>query len=270
MAAKKQTFLILFGAQGSGKGTQARLLQEKLGVPQVATGDLLRTHVGHGTELGKLAKPYMDRGELVPDSVTVAMVEDRLSQPDAAQGVILDGFPRNLAQAQALDAMLAKWNTGITAAVYLQLAREELMRRITGRRTCQSCQAAYHVEFNPPKVDCVCDTCGGEVVQRGDDADEAAVARRLELYFEQTTPVVEYYRGQDLLKQVDGGLSIEGVQQAMQEAIKPRRAARAVSKPKAKPAKKAPAKKPIKKVAAKKPIKKTAARKPAAKKTTKK
>ncbi len=272
MAAKKRTYLILFGAQGSGKGTQARLLQDKLGLPQVATGDLFRMHLGQGTELGKLAKSYMDRGELVPDSVTVAMVEERLLQPDAAKGAILDGFPRNLAQAEALDAMLAKWNTGVSAALYLELAHDDLMKRIMGRRTCKGCQAAYHVEFNPPKVEGVCDACGGAVVQRADDADQVAVARRLQLYFEQTTPVVGYYRGKKALKQVDGGLSIEAVQSAMLKAIKPQPARKAVSKPKVaqKTAKKAPAKQVAKKAAAKKPAKKGAAQKAVVKKTARK
>jgi adenylate kinase len=259
--AAKRTYLILFGAQGSGKGTQARMLQDWLGVPQVATGDLFRANLGQGTELGKLAKSYMDRGELVPDSVTVAMVEDRLSQPDAAKGAIFDGFPRNLAQAEALDAMLAQWDTGIKAAVYIRLDRDDLMKRITGRRTCKNCQAVYHVEFNPPKVDGVCDACGGEVVQRADDADEVAVARRLDIYFEQTTPVIDYYRGKKLLKEVDGSLSIETVQQAMRAAIKPKPARKA--KPVKKTAKKAPVKKakPVKKSPVKKAVTKKATRK---------
>jgi len=272
MAARKRTYLVLFGAQGSGKGTQARLLQDKLDLPQVATGDLFRMHLGQGTELGKLAKSYMDRGELVPDSVTVAMVEERLSQPDAAKGAILDGFPRNLAQAEALDAMLAQWNTGISAALYLELAHDDLMKRIMGRRTCKGCQAAYHVEFNPPQVEGVCDTCGGEVVQRADDADKAAVARRLQLYFEKTTPVVDYYRGKNVLKQVDGGLSIEAVQSAMLKAIKPKPARKAVSQSKvaSKSTKKAPAKQVAKKAVAKKSTKKAIVQKAAAKKTAKK
>ena len=258
--AKKRTYLILFGAQGSGKGTQARLLQDKLAVPQVATGDLFRVHLGQGTELGKLAKSYMDRGELVPDNVTVSMVEERLSQPDAVNGAIMDGFPRNLAQAQALDAMLAQWGTGITAAVYIQLSRDELMKRITGRRTCNNCQAVYHVEFNPPKTEGVCDKCGGQVIQRADDADEAAVARRLDIYFEQTTPVIEYYRDKKVLHELDGSLSIDGVGKAVLAAIglEP---ARKVAR---KPVKKAPAKKAVKKVAAKKPVKKKVATKTAA------
>jgi len=258
--ADKRTYLILFGAQGSGKGTQARMLQEWLGVPQVATGDLFRANMGQGTELGKLARSYMDRGELVPDSVTVEMVRDRLSQPDAAKGAIFDGFPRNLAQAEALDAMLAQWGTGIKAAVYIQLDRDQLMKRIMGRRTCKNCQAVYHVEFNPPKMDGVCDACGGEVVQRADDADEVAVARRLDIYFEQTTPVIDYYRGKKLLKEVDGSLNIEGVQQAMRSAIKPKPVRKA--KPIARPVKKASKKaKPVKRVPAKKAATKKATRK---------
>jgi len=267
--ADKRTYLILFGAQGSGKGTQARMLQEWLGVPQVATGDLFRTNMGQGTELGKLARSYMDRGELVPDSVTVEMVRDRLSQPDAAKGAIFDGFPRNLAQAEALDAMLAQWSTGIKAAVYIQLDREQLMKRIMGRRTCKNCQAVYHVEFNPPKMDGVCDACGGEVVQRADDEDEVAVARRLDIYFEQTTPVIDYYRGKKLLKEVDGSLNIEAVQQAMRSAIKPKpvRKAKPAAKPVKKVAKKVTKKAPVKKA---KPVKKSPAKKAATKKATRK
>ncbi len=267
--AAKRTYLILFGAQGSGKGTQARMLQEWLSVPQVATGDLFRANMGQGTELGKLARSYMDRGELVPDSVTVEMVKDRLSQPDAANGVIFDGFPRNLAQAEALDAMLAQWNTGIKAAVYIQLDRDQLMKRITGRRTCKNCQAVYHVEFNLPKMDGVCDACGGEVVQRADDADEIAVARRLDIYFEQTTPVIDYYRGKKLLKEVDGSLSINVVQQAMRAAIKPKpvRKAKPPARPVKKVAQKVTKKAPVKKA---QPVKKSPAKKAATKKATRK
>lgn len=272
-------YLILFGAQASGKGTQARMLQERFGIPQVATGDLFRTHKSQGTELGQLAQSYMSRGELVPDSVTVAMVEDRLSQPDAESGAILDGFPRNLAQAEALDAMLAKRGAGITAAVYIELSRDVLMKRITGRRTCRNCQAVYNVESKPSKVEGVCDQCGGELVQRADDMDVEAVARRLQLYFEQTTPVVDYYRGKGLLKQVNGDQSIDAVAAAIVTALEepavqkeeakagPRAAVRKVAGktlPK-KAAKKAPAKKVTKKAAATKaPARKRA--KPAAKK----
>jgi adenylate kinase len=260
--AKKRTYLILFGAQGSGKGTQARLLQDKLGVPQVATGDLFRMHLSQGTELGKLAKSYMDRGELVPDSVTVSMVEERLAQPDAAKGAIMDGFPRNLAQAQALDALLENRGRGISAAVYIKLERDELMKRITGRRTCKNCQAVYHVQFNPTKVEGVCDKCGGQVIQRADDADEAAVARRLDIYFEQTTPVIEYYGGKKVLTELDGNQSIDAVGKAMLPVIKPK-PARKVAK---KVVKKAPAKKVVSKAAAKKAqAKKVVTKRPAKK-----
>jgi len=266
--ADKRMYLILFGAQASGKGTQARTLQERFGIPQVATGDLFRTHKSQGTELGKLAQSYMDRGELVPDSVTVAMVEDRLSQPDASGGAILDGFPRNLAQAEALDAMLAKWGAGVEAAVYIQLDRGRLMKRITGRRTCRNCQAVYNVESKPPQVEGVCDVCGGELAQRADDMDEAAVARRLQLYFGQTTPVIEYYRGKGLLKEVNGDQSIEAVEAAILAALeapppdKPKVARKArKAKPAAKKkvvAKRAPAKKAVKKTVKKAAAKKTA------------
>ena len=266
--AAKRTFLILFGAQGSGKGTQAQFLRERLRIPQVATGDLFRMHLGQQTELGKLAKSYMDRGELVPDDVTVAMVRDRLSQTDAAKGAILDGFPRNLAQAEALDAMLAEWKCTVSAAIYIMLERDALMKRLTGRRTCKQCQAVYHIEFSPAKVEGVCDKCGGPVVQRGDDADEAAVARRLELYFEQTTPVIDYYRGKKVLAQVDGNQSIKAVQESIQ-SLTPKPA------PKKPAAKKAAGKKPVKKAPAKKVLKKTkpvaqAVKKAAAKKAARK
>ena len=149
MASRR--YVILFGAQGSGKGTQARLLQEKLGIPQVATGDLFRYNLKNNTELGQLAKGYMDRGELVPDEVTNAMVRERLSREDAADGAILDGYPRNLNQARALDEMLAEWGAEVTRAIYIDVSMDELMRRLTGRRVCRSCQATYHVVFKPPR-----------------------------------------------------------------------------------------------------------------------
>lgn len=256
--ANQRTYLILFGAQGSGKGTQARLLQDELGVPQVATGDLFRMHLGQGTELGQLAKSYMDRGELVPDRVTVAMVEERLAQSDAAQGAILDGFPRNQAQAEALDAMLRQWGAEVGAAIYLKLERDELMKRIMGRRTCKRCQAVYHVMFNPPRVEGVCDQCGGEVIQRADDADEAAIARRLDIYFEQTTPVIEYYRGRKLLREIDGSLNIQKVHQAILAAIKP------------KPARRARAKKAVRQVGKKAAAKTTRAKKATTRKSSRK
>lgn len=220
MKSKDQRrYIILFGAQGSGKGTQARLLQDRFGIPQVATGDLFRYNLKNQTELGKLAKSYMDRGELVPDEVTNAMVRERLSQPDAQQGAILDGYPRNLAQARALDKMLAEWGDEVTRAIYIEVSEEELLRRLMGRRVCRECQATYHVVFNPPKQEGVCDRCGGPLYQRDDDKDEAAIRRRLEIYMQETLPVIDYYRQRGLLITVDGEQSIEAVNRAIVAAV---------------------------------------------------
>lgn len=215
----RRRYIVLFGAQGSGKGTQARLLQDRFGIPQVATGDLFRYNLKNQTELGKLAKSYMDRGELVPDEVTNAMVRERLSQPDAQQGAILDGYPRNLAQAQALDEMLAEWGSEVTRAIYIEVSEAELLRRLTGRRVCRECQATYHVVFNPPKQEGVCDRCGGPLYQRDDDKDEAAIRRRLEIYMKETLPVIDYYRQRGLLTTVDGEQSIEAVNRAIVAAV---------------------------------------------------
>ncbi|RME11736.1 MAG: adenylate kinase [Ardenticatenia bacterium] len=217
MASRR--YVILFGAQGSGKGTQARLLQEKLGIPQVATGDLFRYNLKNNTELGQLAKGYMDRGELVPDEVTNAMVRERLSREDAANGAILDGYPRNLNQARALDEMLAEWNAEVTRAIYIDVSMDELMRRLTGRRVCRSCQATYHVVFKPPRQEGICDVCGGELYQRDDDKDEAAIRRRLEIYQQETLPVIEYYRERGLLSEVSGEQPIEAVNADILKAI---------------------------------------------------
>jgi len=215
----KRRYIVLFGAQGSGKGTQARLLQDYFGIPQVATGDLFRYNLKNQTELGKLAKSYMERGELVPDEVTNAMVRERLSQSDARGGAILDGYPRNLAQAQALDEMLAEWGGEVTQAIYIEVSEEELLRRLTGRRVCRECQATYHVVFNPPKEEGVCDRCGGELYQRNDDKDEAAIRRRLEIYMKETLPVIEYYRRRGLLTTVNGEQSIEAVNRDIVTAV---------------------------------------------------
>jgi adenylate kinase len=207
--------VVLFGAQGSGKGTQARLIQDRWGVPQVATGDLFRHNLKNMTDLGKLAKGYMERGELVPDTVTSAMVRDRLAREDARQGAIFDGYPRNTSQARDLEEMLAEKASGVTCAIYIHVGEEELMRRLTGRRVCQSCQATYHVVFNQPAREGICDRCGGALYQRDDDKDEAAIGRRLELYFQETIPVIDWYRERNLLTEVDGELPIQQVQQGI-------------------------------------------------------
>lgn len=221
VTAASAVYIVLFGAQGSGKGTQARLLQDELGIPQVATGDLFRYNLKTQTELGKLAKSYMDRGELVPDDVTNAMVQDRFRQEDCHCGAVLDGYPRNIIQAQALDTLLRRSGAAVRpVAIYIKVSEHELMCRLTGRRVCRQCQASYHVTFNPPKVVGVCDRCSGEVYQRDDDKDEAAIGRRLQIYFEETVPVVDYYRRRGLLTEVDGQQSIEQVYQDIQDAIR--------------------------------------------------
>lgn len=219
MTASAPVYVVLFGAQGSGKGTQARLLQDEFGIPQVATGDLFRSNLKNQTELGKLARSYMDRGELVPDDVTNAMVRDRFQQEDCRRGAVLDGYPRNIAQAQALDALLAESGAAVRRAIYIKVSQDELMRRLTGRRVCRQCQASYHVVFNPPKVEGVCDRCGGEVYQRDDDKDETALLRRLQIYFDETVPVIEYYRDRGLLAEVAGEQSIDRVYQSIRAAI---------------------------------------------------
>jgi adenylate kinase len=169
--------LVLLGAPGAGKGTQAKNLIEKYGIPQVSTGDILRQSVADGTPLGKEAKSYMDKGELVPDSVVLGLVEERLQADDARKGYILDGFPRNTAQAEALDGMLEKLSMPITAAVSVDVPFEDLMKRLTGRRTCKSCGQMYNVYFSPPAKEGVCDKCGGELYQRDDDQEETIKKR---------------------------------------------------------------------------------------------
>lgn len=195
--------LIIFGPPGAGKGTQAKLLSERLGVPHIATGDMLREAVEAGTELGRLAKQYMERGELVPDEVVIRMVEERLSRPDCSRGFILDGFPRTVKQAEALEELLRRAGAKIDAAVNLEVGEEEVVRRISLRRTCKSCGAVYHLIFNPPKQNDVCDKCGGPLYQREDDREET-VKRRLRVYRQQTEPLLEFYRQRGLLVNING------------------------------------------------------------------
>ena len=202
MTAKERTFLVFIGPPGSGKGTQARFLQEESGLPQISTGDLFRYNIKNETELGIVAKSYIDKGELVPDEVTICMVSERLTFHDCAQGAIFDGFPRNLAQAVALDEMLDA-DGGISLVPMLSVNDDELMRRITGRRVCRTCSAVYHIEFNPPKVEGICDIDGGELYLRDDDTAET-VKNRLYVYYKQTSPLIGYYFAKGLLAEVDG------------------------------------------------------------------
>jgi adenylate kinase len=202
--------LVLLGAPGAGKGTQAKKLIEKYGMPQISTGDLLRAAVAAGTPLGKEAKSFMDKGELVPDSVVLGMVEERLKQDDCKKGYILDGFPRNTAQAEALDKMLANLNMSLTAALSVDVPFEDLMKRLTGRRTCKSCGQMYNVYFKAPAKEGVCDKCSGELFQRDDDK-EATIKKRLEVYSSQTEPLIGYYKKKGILKSVSGTGSIDEI-----------------------------------------------------------
>ncbi len=210
--------LILLGPPGAGKGTQAKMISEKYGIPQIATGDILREAVAKGTELGKKAKEYMDRGELVPDEIVIGIVKERLKQPDCEKGFILDGFPRTLAQAEALDKMLEELGKKLDAVINIDVSEEEIVKRIVNRRTCRNCGAVYHLIFNPPKVEGKCDKCGGELYQRDDDKEET-VRERLRVYRERTEPLIEYYKKKGLLYDVDGTKDIEGVFKQIDEIL---------------------------------------------------
>jgi adenylate kinase len=217
-------YIILIGAQGSGKGTQAEMLSQALGIPHVASGDLFRKAIDEKTELGLKAKAYLDRGELVPDDLTVAMVLGRLEEPDCAQGVLLDGFPRTVAQAQALDEGLQRAGKQIDLAIYLRVPREELLSRLSGRYICKANQHVYNIYTRPPKVAGVCDLDGSELYQRPDDVGEA-VERRLDIFFKETIQLLDYYGSQHKLEEVDGNQSIDQVQRSLLETIRKRQAA---------------------------------------------
>lgn len=209
--------LAFLGPPGAGKGTQARELAREWGVPHLATGDMLREALAAGTPLGLEAKRYMDRGALVPDEVIVGLMRERLAQPDAATGFIVDGFPRTIAQAEALDRLLKDAGQRLEAVIFFDVAEPELLRRLTGRRVCRRCQTAYHVVSAPPTMAGVCDRCGGELYQREDD-DEATVRHRLEVYRRQTTPLLDYYRQRSLLTSVAGAGAIGAVRRAIRQA----------------------------------------------------
>jgi adenylate kinase len=194
---------ILLGPPGAGKGTQAKMLTERYGVPQVSTGDILRAAVAAGTPLGKEARTYMDRGALVPDEVVIGIVRDRLGEPNCRKGYLLDGFPRTVAQAEALTRMLKKLGAPLPRVVSLEVREEELVKRLSGRRTCPACGEPFHVESHPPRVEGICDKCGGRLIQREDDREET-IRRRLQVYRKETEPLIGYYQNQGLLKTVNG------------------------------------------------------------------
>lgn len=196
-------YIILLGAPGAGKGTQAVMLAEKLNLVQVASGDLFRQALAQETELGKQAKVYMEKGQLVPDEITIQMVLERLAAPDCKDGAILDGFPRNLQQAKALDKALEEQSKAIDRVVYIKVSEGELLKRLSGRWICRKCQAPYHEVDSPPKVKGKCDRCGGELYQRADDNTET-IKNRLEVYFAETSPLIDYYKQAGKLLEING------------------------------------------------------------------
>jgi len=202
--------LVLLGAPGAGKGTQAKKLIETYGIPQISTGDILRKAVADGTPLGKEAKSYMDKGELVPDSVVIGLVKERIAQDDCKKGYILDGFPRNIAQAEVLDKVLAEMGAPLDTALSVDVDKDVLMKRLTGRRTCRKCQQMYNIYFSLPKKEGVCDKCGGELFQRDDDKEET-IRKRLDVYDAQTAPLMEYYKKKGIVKSVAGTGSIDEI-----------------------------------------------------------
>jgi adenylate kinase len=207
------------GAPGSGKGTQAEALTQGLGLVHIASGDLFREAVQKGTELGKVAESYMKKGLLVPDDVTVAMTLDRLAQPDCRQGAILDGFPRTLEQAKALEEAFRREGKEIDRVLYIEVSNDELLARLSGRWLCRQCQRPYHTRNYPPKVQGQCDACGGPLYQREDDTPQTA-RKRLEVYFAQTTPLIEYYRAKGLLAEIDGEQGVEQVGKHLLAAVR--------------------------------------------------
>jgi len=211
-------FVVLIGPPGAGKGTQAAKLRDELQLPHVASGDLFRDNLKNQTELGKKANAYMERGELVPDDITIAMVMDRLSRPDCVRGAILDGFPRTIAQAEALDKALAEHGHRISVVPSIVVPDEVLVERLSGRWLCRTCGESYHVLFNPPAIPGVCDKDGGELYQRDDDKPET-VRNRLKVYHQQTSPLIDYYDSQGVLVTVDGNQPIERVQEDLLAAV---------------------------------------------------
>lgn len=210
--------VIFLGPPGAGKGTQARNFAARWGVPQIATGDILREAVSRGSRLGLEAKRYMDAGNLVPDEVVIGLVAERLDQGEAKKGFLLDGFPRTVAQAEALDRLLVERGQGLDRVIFFRVTEAELIRRLTGRRVCKGCGANFHLVFSPPKVAGTCDRCKGGLFQREDDA-EVTVRRRLAVYQEQTAPLLDYYRRRGLLTPVNGESAIEAVEAAIRGAL---------------------------------------------------
>ena len=212
-------YILLMGPPGAGKGTQAEKLIREYGIPQISTGDMFRAAVKSGTALGKEAKSYMDKGALVPDSVTVGIVKERLAQDDCKKGWILDGFPRTTAQASALDAILHDLGIQLTAVLDFNVNRDDLVKRVSGRLVCRQCGASFHKEFRPPKQEGVCDNCGGELYQRADD-NEVTVRERLAVYDTSTKPLIDYYKVSGRYYEINGDQSMDKVFADVQAALK--------------------------------------------------
>ena len=202
--------IIMLGAPGAGKGTQAKMIAEKFNIPHISTGDIFRANIKNGTELGKKAKEFMDKGQLVPDELTVEILLDRVAADDCKNGYVLDGFPRTIPQADVLDKELTKLGDKVDFAINVDVPDENIVRRMSGRRACLKCGATYHIEHIPPKKEGICDTCGSELVQRDDDKPET-VQNRLSVYHEQTQPLIEYYDKKNILKTVDGTKDMQEV-----------------------------------------------------------
>jgi adenylate kinase len=211
-------YVVILGAPGAGKGTQADILSQKIDVPHIASGDLFRRALEEKTELGLLAKGYMEKGELVPDEVVTKMILERVSQPDCASGCVFDGFPRTLPQARALDEALKSQAKSIDKAIYIDVPNEELVRRLSGRWLCRRCQTPYHVTESPPEVPGRCDKCGGELYQRPDDKEET-VKERIRVFLAQTVPILDYYEEQAKLTRVNGNLGVQVVAKEMMSAL---------------------------------------------------
>ena len=211
--------IIMLGAPGAGKGTQAKMIASEYQIPHISTGDIFRSNIKNGTELGKKAKEYMDQGLLVPDSLTCDLVVDRIAQDDAKNGYVLDGFPRTIPQAEALTEALKARGEAIDFAIDIEVPDENIVTRMSGRRACLGCGATYHIKYNPPKTENVCDACGGELVLRDDDKPET-VQKRLDVYHEQTQPLISYYSEAGVLKELDGTQDIDVIFEKIKELLK--------------------------------------------------
>lgn len=210
--------LVFLGAPGVGKGTQAEMVAAELGIPKISTGDLLRAAVAEQTSLGMKAKAYMDRGDLVPDQVVIGLVEEKIGTSECAKGFILDGFPRTVPQADSLSNLLQQKGQALDRVIYFTIPRDEVVNRLSGRRSCPQCQAVYHIEFVPPKQEGLCDVCGRSLVQRSDDKRET-VASRLSVYEEQTAPLIEYYQQKNILANLDGSGPVGDVQARLRDLL---------------------------------------------------